>query len=200
MLSNPAALPLFRVLSALFSSALVIGPGLIASGGAPVWLIGGGLFRTSLKVFPPTGELVLDVSQDCPTLAFNWFALNAFLPAEHLCCIINFLDVILLCCLLGFPSNGVDSFPFIFSATPLDFAVLLFVVIRCGLLLGKIRYDRKKWMSEGTWKLVEERRELKGKIAPRQVAIALKGSQNFRKTAVRKKSKKPKITGKRNAL
>ena len=34
MLSNPAALPFFKVFSAFFTSALVIGPVLMASGGA----------------------------------------------------------------------------------------------------------------------------------------------------------------------
>ena len=34
----------------------------------------------------------------------------------------------------------------------------------CEEVLGKVRRERKAWMSEDTWKLVEERRALKAKV------------------------------------
>lgn len=34
----------------------------------------------------------------------------------------------------------------------------------CEEVLGKVRRERKAWMREDTWKLVEERRALKVKV------------------------------------
>ena len=137
MLSNPTAVPFFKVFSAFFTSAPVIGPVLMASGRTSlrsVW-IRRWFVEKLLEVLPPAVKLVININQDCAILVFHGFTLTVSPSKEHFFGILHFLRVIYLCCLLRFPNNAVDSVSFFPPTAPLNFTVHLVVNMCCSHLL-----------------------------------------------------------------